>query len=198
VNGDEDAKLIVTHFLPGELVEGTDHEWRPDTYSQAGELLALLHHQLAVEDADFEAREREKALWWLDQPHRIAPDIAAGLRAEVESWPTPAITIVPTHGDWQPRNWLVYDDVVSVIDLGRAELRPALTDFARLSAQQFRTDPELEQAFLDGYGVDPRQPDAWHRNRIREAISTAVWAYRVHDEPFEQQGHRMIAEAMAT
>jgi thiamine kinase-like enzyme len=197
VNGDEDAKLIVTHFLPGELVEGSDHEWRPDSYRQAGELLALLHEQLAVEDADFEARERERALWWLDQPHRIAPDIAALLRAEVESWPTPATTLVPTHGDWQPRNWLVYDGVVSVIDFGRADLRPALTDFARLSAQQFRADPELERAFLDGYGADPRQPEAWRRNRIREAISTAVWAYRVHDESFEQQGHRMIAEALA-
>ncbi|MFC5267318.1 phosphotransferase family protein [Kribbella qitaiheensis] len=197
VNGDEDAKLIVTHFLPGELVEGSDHEWRPDSYRQAGELLALLHEQLAVEDADFEARERERTLWWLDQPHRIAPDIAARLRAEVEAWPTPATTLVPTHGDWQPRNWLVYDGVVSVIDFGRADLRPALTDFARLSAQQFRADPELEQAFLDGYGADPRQPEAWHRNRIREAISTAAWAYRVHDESFEQQGHRMIAEALA-
>jgi hypothetical protein len=78
-----------------------------------------------------------------------------------------------------------------------AALRPALTDFARLSVQQFRADPALEAAFLNGYGPDPREPEAWHRNRIREAIGTAVWAYRVHDEPFEQQGHRMIAEALA-
>ena len=196
VHADEDAKLIVTRFLPGELVEGTEHEWRPDTYRQAGELLRLLHEQLAVEDEDFEARGQAKALWWLDQPHRIAPDITARLRAEVESWPTPVITLVPTHGDWQPRNWLVYDDVVSVIDFGRAELRPALTDFGRLSAQQFRTDPRLEAAFLDGYGTDPREPEAWRRNRIREAVGTAAWAYRVHEEQFEQQGHRMIAEAL--
>jgi thiamine kinase-like enzyme len=196
VQADEDAKLIVTRFLPGELVEGTDHEWRPDTYRQAGELLQLLHEQVAVEDADFEAQAQARTLWWLDQPHRIAPDIAARLREEIESWPTPAITLVPTHGDWQPRNWLVYDDVVSVIDFGRAELRPALTDFGRLSAQQFRTDPSLEAAFLDGYGADPREPGAWRRNRIREAIGTAAWAYRVHEEQFEQQGHRMIAEAL--
>ncbi|WP_328993785.1 hypothetical protein OG394_05425 [Kribbella sp. NBC_01245] len=30
----------------------------------------------------------------------------------------------------------------------------------------------------------------------REAIGTAVWAYQVRDESFEQQGHRMIAEAL--
>ena len=44
-----------------------------------------------------------------------------------------------------------------------------------------------------------RSPDARHalRTRLREAISTAVWAFRVGDEAFEQQGHRRIAEALA-
>ena len=31
----------------------------------------------------------------------------------------------------------------------------------------------------------------------REAIGTAVWAHNAGDERFEQQGHRMIAEALA-
>jgi hypothetical protein len=31
---------------------------------------------------------------------------------------------------------------------------------------------------------------------IHEAIGTAAWAHQVGDEPFEQQGHRMIAEAL--
>jgi len=38
---------------------------------------------------------------------------------------------------------------------------------------------------LEGYGDDPREPAAWHRNRVREAIGTAVWAYQVGDETFE-------------
>jgi thiamine kinase-like enzyme len=178
------------------LVEGSDSEFLPSTYRQAGQLLAQLHEQDAVEDDDFEAREKAKALRWLDKPHRIAPAIEAKLRSTVEAWPTPTTTLVPTHGDWQPRNWLILAGTVSVIDFGRADLRPALTDFARLSAQQFRTDPALETAFIDGYGGDPREPAAWRHNRIREAIATAVWAYQVGDERFEQQGHRMIAEAL--
>jgi thiamine kinase-like enzyme len=179
------------------LVEGSKHEWRPAIYRQAGELLALLHKQFAVEDADFEAREREKSLAALAKPHRIAPDVLKRLLDEVESWPTPTVTLVPTHGDWQPRNWLVNDEVVSVIDFGRAGLRPAMTDFGRLAVQQFRSNPALESAFLEGYGDDPREPAAWHCNRVPEAIGTAVWAYQVGDEAFEQQGHRMIAEALA-
>lgn len=198
VHADDGAKLLVTRYLPGQLVQGTHHEWEPDTYLQAGRLLARLHRQHAAQDDGFEARENAKALAWLEKPHRISPDLAAGLRSELRSWPTPPATVVPTHGDWQPRNWLVHEGVVRLIDLGRADLRPAATDLGRLAAQQFRTEPNLEPAFLAGYGHDPREPAAWRRNRVREAIATAVWAHQVGDEAFEQQGHRMIDEALAT
>lgn len=198
VAADPAARVLVTEYLPGHLVQGSAAEWSPDVHRQAGRLLALLHRQDAVEDPDWEARENRRALAWLDRPHRIEPATAVRLAEEVASWPTPPATLVPTHGDWQPRNWLVHGGTTSVIDLGRADLRPAATDLARLAAQQFRADPALEAAFLDGYGVDPREPGRWRRILLREAIGTAVWAYQVGDEAFEQQGRRMIAEALAT
>lgn len=194
---DAAAKLLVTSYLPGELVLGSEHANVPSTFRQAGELLAMLHAQTVATDDDYERRANEKSLEWLSGPHRIAPATVERLRAEIAAWPTPAATLVATHGDWQPRNWVVNNDVVSVIDFGRAAMRPALTDFARLAVQDFCRDPNLETAFLDGYGADPREADAWHRNRVREAIGTAAWAYRVGDEPFEAQGHRMIAEALS-
>jgi hypothetical protein len=193
---DDDAKLLVTHYLPGDLVEGTPHEHAPETYHQAGVLLAQLHEQFTREDKVFEATENEKSLAWLDGPHRIAPDLVLRLREEVTSWPTPPSLLVPTHGDWQPRNWLIHNGTVSVIDFGRAALRPAWADLGRLAAQQLRQNQALEAAFLDGYGSDPRDPATWRRTRIREAIGTACWAYRVGSEDFEQQGHRMIAECL--
>jgi aminoglycoside phosphotransferase (APT) family kinase protein len=195
--GDPDAKLLVTRYQPGELVLGSVHAGDPGTYRQAGELLTLLHGQGAVTRDDYERRANEKSLAWLDGPHRIAPATEARLRAEVASWPEPPAVLVPAHGDWQPRNWLVHDGVVAVIDFGRTALRPALTDFARLAAQEFRGRPDLETAFLDGYGADPREPGAWYRTRVREAIGTAAYAYQIGSEPFEAQGHRMIAEVLA-
>jgi aminoglycoside phosphotransferase (APT) family kinase protein len=194
---DEGSKLLVTSYLPGRLVLGSGHDDDPDAYRQAGELLALFHAQAAAPDRDYEKRGNDKALAWLSRPHRIAPAVVAELRAQIASWPTPPATLTPTHGDWQPRNWLIHDGIVSVIDFGRADLRPALTDFARLAAQDFRRNPALEQAFLDGYGGDPREKDAWHRTRVREAIGTAAWAYQVGEEAFEAQGHRMITEALS-
>nr|WP_155999424.1 aminoglycoside phosphotransferase family protein [Streptomonospora sp. PA3] len=196
VHADHDAKLIVTRYVPGRLVQGTDAEHEPHTYRQAGELLACLHEQASIDDTGFEAREREKTLRWLDKPHRIDPDVVLRLRRMVESWPTPPSRLVPTHGDWQPRNWLIHEETVSALDFGHFDLRPAFSDLARLAEKQFRADAALEAAFFDGYGADPREQAAWQRNRIRAAVGTAVWAYHVGDETFERQGHRMLAEAL--
>ncbi|MEU4554031.1 aminoglycoside/choline kinase family phosphotransferase [Micromonospora violae] len=197
-HGDAAAKLLVTRYLPGELVLGSEHANVPGTFRQAGELLALLHAQTRTVDDDYEKRENGKSLTWLGEAHRIASSTVDRLRAEITSWPTPAALLVPTHGDWQPRNWLAHNGTVGIIDFSRAAMRPAYTDFTRLSALDFRRDPGLESAFLDGYGADPRQTPAWHRSRVREAIATAAWAYRVGDEPFEAHGHRMIADVLAS
>lgn len=198
VHGDEAAKLILTEYLPGKLVEGTPHEQDPESYAQAGALLSAFHRQHSVRDeGEFERRQKQETLDWLGRPHRIDPAAAAVLTEVVRDWPTPPSTLAPTHGDWQPRNWLIHEGRISVIDFGRADLRPALTDFGRLAAQQFRSDPSLEPAFLSGYGPDPREPDAWMRLRIREAVATAAWAYKIGAETYEQQGHRMIADVLA-
>ncbi len=197
-HGDAEARLLVTRYLPGQLVLGSEHSDDPSVYRQAGELLAMFHAQAAVTDEDYERRANDKALAWLSGPHRIAPRTVELLRAQIAGWPTPPAALTPTHGDWQPRNWLIHNDVVSVVDFGRAAMRPALTDFARLAVQEFRRDTCLEVAFLDGYGTDPREPGAWYRTRVREAIGTAAWARQVGDEAFEAQGHRMIADVLSS
>ncbi|WP_328473141.1 aminoglycoside phosphotransferase family protein [Actinoplanes sp. NBC_00393] len=192
---DSRAKLIVTTYLPGELVLDAEQVGDPGAYRQAGELLALLHAHTSQADDDYERRENQKSLKLLAGPHRIAGTTVERLQRMIAAWPTPPVTVVPTHGDWQPRNWLIHDGVVSIIDFGRAALRPPFTDLNRLDAQEFRTGPQLEAAFMAGYGSDPRAADGWHRSRMREAIATACWAYAQGIEEFEAQGHRMIAEA---
>src|SRR5690606_5759757 len=166
----ESLRVIILDLLPGELVLGTDAEWQPDADVQAGELLRRLHDQESRTDTDYEARATAKALYWLDQPHRIDPDAASRARAVLQSAPAPHVPVVPTHGDWHPRNWLIDDGVVRVIDFGRFAFRPASTDFTRLAAQQWRSRPELEQALFGGYGHDPRDPDLWRLDALREAV----------------------------
>lgn len=198
LHADVDARLLVTTYQPGRLVQDDAAAADPDTYEQAGRLLAALHGQLAVEDAGYEERANTRSERWLDGEHRIAPGDVARLRALIRSWPTPPAVVVPTHGDWQARNWLVDDGgTVRVIDLGRADLRPAMSDLDRLASREFRRYPGAEAAFLAGYGHDPREPGAWARSRAREAIGTACWAYQMGDDAFEAQGHRLVAQVLA-
>ncbi|WP_024874501.1 hypothetical protein [Saccharomonospora piscinae] len=46
----------------------------------------------------------------------------------------------------------------------------------RVTVQQWHESPSLEDAFLSGYGSDPRDPEVWRIELLREAIGTAVWA----------------------
>lgn len=191
-------RVILLEYLPGELLEDTDAELRPDTYTQAGALLRRLHTQQSQADDDYEARTSARALSWLDKPHRVNLDAARETRRILEADPAPSVTVVPTHGDWQPRNWLIDEGAVRVIDFGRFAFRPAATDLTRLVAKQWRGRLDLEAAFFDGYGEDPRDSERWRLHALREAVGTVCWAYQVGDEAFEAQGHRMLAEALAT
>jgi Ser/Thr protein kinase RdoA (MazF antagonist) len=114
---------------------------------EGSQLLVRFHAQAAVLDQNYEQRGNDKALAWLGRPHRIAAPVVAELRAQITSWPMPPATLSPTHGDWQPRNWLIHDGIVSAIDFGRAEMRPALTDFAR----QASPTRSLQLAFGAGF-----------------------------------------------
>ncbi|QTV79529.1 phosphotransferase family protein [Microbacterium sp. NIBRBAC000506063] len=170
---------------------------RPRGAPPSGELLRLFHSQ-ASRAGGREAEERitRRTREWLDAEHRIAGDVEARLREALDALDPGDPPLVPTHGDWQPRNWLVDGDEVRVIDFGRFAFRAAATDLAWLAAQEWRESPVCEEAFLDGYGGDPRHPEHWLLVRLREAIGTAVWAFQVGDANFEAQGHRMIAEIL--
>lgn len=197
VAADREANLLATEWLEGELVLDTAAASEPDTWRQAGELLRLLHGQDARTDVAWGARRIESALAALDRPHRIAPADADAARRILERWTPRPVVVVPTHGDWQPRNWLLSDGELRIIDFGRADRRPAMSDLTRVAGSDWTRHPGLEKAFLDGYGDDPRDPDAWEILLLCEAISTAVWALQVGDEAFEREGLRLIAASLA-
>lgn len=197
LHADLDHSILALTYQPGSLALGTAAEIDPDVHRQAGELLAQLHAQESVVSDEYEASMDAKALRWLNGRHRIEARTERQLRSVIAGHDHPPVTLVPTHGDWHPRNWLVHAGVLAAIDLGRAELRPAATDLARLAQREWDGRPDLEAAFLRGYGGDPRDLDGWQRILIREASGTAAWAYQVGDEAFEAHGHRMIAAALS-
>lgn len=207
LHSDRAARVLVLEWLPGELAYRTPAGVDPEVHHRAGELLRRFHDQASRPSAGADAAATRRAQLWLDTSDAIAPDVQARLRHALAALPPIDADLVPTHGDWQPRNWLVDAGVVRVIDFGRFAFRPAATDFVRLAAQEWRENPACETAFFEGYGHDPRLgsgvsgrgvgPAQWLLLRLREAIGTACWAHQVGDEAFEAQGHRMIADALA-
>lgn len=198
VHSDRSLNLLVTEYLEGFLVEGSDAEYEAATYLQAGQLLRTFHQQAARIDARYEATATAKTMAWLKTRHRIEESRTEKVRAILAAYRPEPVVIVPTHGDWQPRNWLMNGSELRIIDFGRFEFRPAISDFCRLAVQQWRSSPELQTAFFEGYGSDPRDSEAWNMMLLREAVSTAVWAFQVGEQEFEKQGHRMLGEALAT
>ena len=196
VGASRSLNVLIASFHPGELIEGLPAECDPDVHRQAGLVLRALHEQQTRLDDEYEARMTAKAGAWLDHQHRISPGIEAEARKILGTYRPQPIEVVPTHGDWQPRNWLIDFGRLRVIDFGRFAFRSAATDLCRLAVQQWRGAPGLEAAFLAGYGEDPRDARVWSIELLREAIGTAVWAFQVGDTEFESQGHRMLSEAI--
>jgi len=193
----EELRLMVLDYLPGQLCVGTRNEFSPDIYRQAGAALKLFHRQAQRVDQNYEARLALKFRRLLSLEHRISLHHCQQIERILDAQVPQVVVLVPTHGDWQPRNWLVDRGLLRIIDFGRFEFRPAASDLARLAVQQFKGHPELEFAFLEGYGQDPRHEPSWGIMQLREAIGTAIWAYQVGDAEFEAQGHLMLQEALA-
>lgn len=195
-HADRDARVIVLDRLPGVLAAGTASESDPDIHRQAGAALALFHAGAGRLDPDYERRVTDRTLAWLDGPHRIERAVENAVRRLLAESHGGAVRVVPTHGDWQPRNWLVDRGRLRVIDFGRFAYRPASTDLCRLAAQQWRDRADLADAFAEGYGSDPREDLLWPIEQLREAVGTAAYAFRIGDPDFEAQGHRMLREAL--
>ena len=100
-------------------------------------------------------------------------DLALAL-AEVEALSgLPCPGRVPCHRDYTPRNWLVKDDVLYIIDFEHARLDVWLADLARLNLGIWPDRPDLKEAFLAGYGRQLSDTD----NAILQGVSalTATW-----------------------
>jgi Ser/Thr protein kinase RdoA (MazF antagonist) len=104
---------------------------------------------------------------------------------------------VPCHRDYTPRNWLVDEGTVYVVDFEWSGLDTWVSDLARLHLGIWATRPDLRDAFMSGYG---RQfADADRATLHGCAVLTAVWllvgAHERHQRSFED-GSRMALQRL--
>ena len=97
---------------------------------------------------------------------------------------------VVVHCDYSPRNWLIDRRQEGIrfglIDWERTRPEHWLQDAQRMAQDHWARQPELRQAFFEGYG---RQPTVWEERQLNllvltNAIPSIPWAIDHHDDRF--------------
>lgn len=197
-HGSVDAGILVTRYLPGELVLGTPAEHSPDVYRQAGAILRELNYPGEISH-DYLEELLVQVRVKLDLARGLLPERQlAALQILVDTFRPQPVRLYFTHGDYQPRNWLYHEGKVSVIDFGRALQRSWVSDLVRLQHQQFLGRPELEHAFMEGMKRRLTDTDlgVLRMETVHASVGTIVWAHRINDGAFEQHGREMVARIL--
>ncbi|WUI43239.1 aminoglycoside phosphotransferase family protein [Streptomyces zaomyceticus] len=130
------------------------------------------------------------------RPH-LAPGDEEFIRATAKKAATlPAPDVVPTHGDFQPRNlrWDTAAGSLYVIDFERAEWGPAVRDFVRLS-DAWHGRPDLLQAVMDGYGrpFTPEEEAQLTVLSVLDSVSGISYGAAHGDPELVERGRRTLA-----
>lgn len=197
---DPTHRLLVLSHLPGSpATELTD---RRDLHRQAGALLAALH-ALPCDDGDplpLASALTLRAQRWLTKaaPHLPAPRLhqareiltdTSSFAGEARRW---------CHRDLAPRNWLVHEGVLGLLDFEHARLDHPLIDLVKLADEEWAADPALQEAFFEGYGP----LDAAARERLgwllwSHGVATAAWGAEHGDEPTRRRGCALLDQLAA-
>ncbi len=185
--------ILVTSYLPGKLVAGTPAEADPDVYRQAGTPgpaagAAGVSDTYAEQTLTAISRRIAEAAGLVPRPQ------LAALRERAARFTPRPVRLYFTHGDYQPRNWVIDDGRVGVIDFGRGQDRSWVSDLVRLQNQQFTGHPERERAFMAALGRTAESEDAelLAIESMRQGLGTVTWAHSIGDRDFEEHGRTMI------
>jgi Ser/Thr protein kinase RdoA (MazF antagonist) len=199
---DGDLSALLLSEVPGTIALDVRSEACDVTalHRQAAALLRRFHQAEEPSPApDFAVRKRDELDRWVSRAdgyldRRELDFVRSELRA-LEG--VTGLEVVPCHLDYSPRNWLVERDRVYVIDFEWSVRDFWANDLGKLFFGWWRTQPEQEEAFLDGYGRALAATDravllgsyaltaTWH----------TIWAY-THDNPVHGARCREILQGL--
>ena len=169
---------------------------------RAGAFLAALH-ALPHEDEDElslpDAWVRRAEAWVRRAGSAITRTEAKGVLALARApWPesNDLPRRVPCHRDFTPRNWIVTEGSLAVIDFEHARPDWALVDLARALEEVPESREDLAAALWSGYGAD-RAPLETFLPRVFavQAVAKIAWAAERGDAHFERSGRELLRRA---
>ncbi len=196
--------LILTE-VPGEIMQDAqvslDDQLR--MHRAAGQLASQIH-QLDVDAHDVGAPRLYDQETWdryleLAVPYLDSEIIGWLERISAGDHLFKGLSLVPTHSDFSPRNWLINRSGANIslglIDWERARAGYWLEDVQRVAFDHWLKEPRLKTEFFDGYG---RSPTAVEEHQLKlislcNAVGTVSWATEHGDIEFADFGRRIIA-----
>ena len=161
---DDVLQAMILSALPGEPAPWPDPGDGPPSAQRAAE--AAIQREAGALLRRF--HDAQPALLWNDFGHAkldefdrlahcaaglVTPAELASARAEVETLAGAGYPVrVPCHRDYTPRNWLLSAGTVRVVDFEWCRLDVWVSDLARLHIGVWERRPDLQDAFLHGYG----------------------------------------------
>jgi aminoglycoside/choline kinase family phosphotransferase len=197
---DPDEQVIFLSRVPGRPAKelSLDRAAEQALHRRAGELLAAFHAAANLGLCNNHAEgERDRLEDWVV---RARPGVLGPSQIEIARHHVDALgglgdpPAVPTHRDWQPRNWLLDRGDVYIIDFELARRGPWLEDIQRLWWAEWWNRPDLARAFLTAYGRDLDETDLAYLMGISAiaGISTIVWADEHGDNAFADHGRQIL------
>jgi len=196
---DDKLSTLVLSAVPGE--SDWDSGLTPEMQHQAGVLLRRLHDSQPLPAVDVAGRN----LGELDRLAARADGLLGNtefdfartlLRRLAGVGPLPQ---VPCHGDYTPRNWLIADGRLCVIDFEWARPDLWVNDLARLYLGPWWERPYLGEAFLDGYGrtIGSEERALLFACGAVTTIFHIIWAQRHGETEFENTSRQILSRLMS-
>ncbi|ROO88086.1 phosphotransferase family enzyme [Actinocorallia herbida] len=202
-------RAIVVTELPGEIVRHLDLSRATETrvHRLAGSILRAWHEHPEPESA--RARATLKAAMTGQAAEaaacleHLSDELDAATRAligEVEQLPALAesMPLMYLHGDFGSRNWLWHADAgdLGVIDFQEAGPGLAVQDMVWLFGALWTSRPDLEEAFLDGYGRALSRDEYRMLVLLTARLAVSYWSTgrRNHDVVLVERGRLALAD----
>lgn len=197
---DSAQRAILLTTAPGHLVHDAPlaHPERVTVHHQAGQLLRRLHDAAPPRAlphlADTVGAKAETVL--RRARGLLSIDFERAIGRLVQQMSSVRLPAVPTHGDYQERNWLWNGHRLVVFDFERADWRWAIHDFERLHAHPWSRHPDLKNAFHRGYGrpLTPEEHTALTALTALRAISALEWGHHQDDSESLQQAELLLTQ----